>query len=345
MMNKNIYMMRITSYGKVKILVVFSMFAIIMLPCVFAGCRCIVSFFRNTGLIGDTIGGITSPIVGIVSIVLLAYTLIEQLNFNKKQVQLQRQEQFKVTFFQLLQEQREITKSLFTIYEGVWLKNPTKIQKIPVRGQEFFRMGTFVLKNLFDSMDYGRYCSSYDPEEVEEHLKYIDAYSENLYEDPSGTLYSFDMTALKEHSKFCFLNDKYRITEQEFIAYKNLNIEQKIDFVYRRFFNVHEECGFYFRHLYRILYFVKQSEDEELQDLIDEKERRQVVGRYLDLAQFLQAQMSSKEMLMVFYNSFSFPNLRELLIKYNILENLTIENLINKCHNCIEEYHLKPQLV
>lgn len=80
--------------------------------------------FLETGQIGDTIGGISSPIVGIVSIFLLAYTLIEQLDFNTKQVQLQRQEQFKTTFFQLLQEQRGITSSLYTIYEGVKLKDP-----------------------------------------------------------------------------------------------------------------------------------------------------------------------------------------------------------------------------
>lgn len=41
--------------------------------------------FTSTGQIGDTIGGITSPIIGIVSIFLLIWTLKEQLEFNKKQ--------------------------------------------------------------------------------------------------------------------------------------------------------------------------------------------------------------------------------------------------------------------
>ncbi len=43
--------------------------------------------FTETGQIGDTIGGITSPIIGICSIVLLFLTLRAQLNFNKSQVQ------------------------------------------------------------------------------------------------------------------------------------------------------------------------------------------------------------------------------------------------------------------
>lgn len=124
-----------------------------------------------------------------------------------------------------------------------------------------------------------------------------------------------------------------------------MDIKQKIDFVYRRFFNVHEECGYYFRHLYRILYFVKRSEDEELNGVEDFAVRQQISKRYFELVQFVQAQMSTKELLMVFYNSFSFPKLRDLLIKYNILENLTVENLIDFSHNCIEDYHLKHQKI
>lgn len=263
----------------------------------------------NTGQIGDTIGGTTAPIVGIVSIVLLAYTLIEQLKFNAKQVDLQRQEQFKTTFFELLKEQRDIKNSLFTNYEGVDMQNPTKIQKIPVKGQFFFRMGSFVLKNLFDSMEYGHYCHAYDPEEIDDQLAYCDAHSENYFEDSNGNLYRFSFETIKTQSKFCFLNDKYKITNEEFEAYKHLNVEQKIEFVYRRFFNVHEECGNYFRHLYRILRFVSKSEEEELNDVENYVVRQQISKRYFELVQFVQAQMSTRELLMVFYNSFSFPKL------------------------------------
>lgn len=263
------------------------------------------------------------------------------MKFNAKQVDLQRQEQFKTTFFELLKEQRDIKNSLFTKYEGVDMKNPTKIQKIPVKGLEFFRMGSFVLKNLFDSMEYGHYCHTYDSKEIDAQLVGLDTYSEDYYEDDQGNLHSFDFEKIKTQSKFCFLNDKYKITNEEFEAYKHLNVEQKIEFVYRRFFNVHEECGNYFRHLYRILRFVSQSEEEEVNDIEDDAERQQIFKRYFELVQFVQAQMSTRELLMVFYNSFSFPKLRDLLIRYNLLENLTVENLIDKSHNCIVGYHLK----
>lgn len=99
----------------IKRTVVVSIFVILIAPFILTRSGLESMSFLSTGQIGDTIGGISSPIVGIVSIYLLAYILIEQLNFNWKQVQLQRQEQFKATFFQLLQEQRDITNSLLTI--------------------------------------------------------------------------------------------------------------------------------------------------------------------------------------------------------------------------------------
>lgn len=290
----------------IKRIVVLSILFILIAPFILTRSGFETMSFLNTGQIGDTIGGISSPIVGIVSIILLAYTLIEQLDFNRKQVLLQRQEQFKTTFFQLLQEQREITNSLYSSYEVVKLNEPTVTQKIAVKGQQFFRMGTFVLRYLFESMEYGCYCHSYNPEEIEQLIIKYESESDydNYLENEQDNLHSFSLSSIKKESCFCFLNDKYKINSEEFESYKRMDIKQKIDFVYRRFFNVHEECGYYFRHLYRILYFVKRSEDEELNGVEDFAVRQQISKRYFELVQFVQAQMSTKELLMVFYNSF-----------------------------------------
>ena len=100
------------SKGKIIICVCSCLVAILLAPYLLTRPFCDKVSFMNTGQIGDTIGGTTAPIVGIVSIVLLAYTLIEQLKFNAKQVDLQRQEQFKATFFELLKEQRDIANYL-----------------------------------------------------------------------------------------------------------------------------------------------------------------------------------------------------------------------------------------
>ena len=48
--------------------------------------------FSRTGNIGDTIGGITAPIVGLVSVFLLWWTLKAQLEFNARQDEINREQ-------------------------------------------------------------------------------------------------------------------------------------------------------------------------------------------------------------------------------------------------------------
>lgn len=70
------------SKGKIIICVCSCLVAILLAPYLLTRPFCDEVSFVDTGQIGDTIGGTTAPIVGIVSIFLLAYTLIEQLKFN-----------------------------------------------------------------------------------------------------------------------------------------------------------------------------------------------------------------------------------------------------------------------
>ena len=89
--------------------------------------------------------------------------------------------------------------------------------------------------------------------------------------------------------------------------------------------------------------FVQYCEEKELK-ASNSKNKNEVRDKYKMYAQFIQAQMSSEELLMLFYNSFCFPKTKELIIKYNLLENLNIENLIKPEHNCIEGFALKHRI-
>lgn len=55
--------------------------------------------------------------------------------------------------------------------------------------------------------------------------------------------------------------------------------------------------------------------------------------------------MSSDELCLLFYNSFLFEKMQKLIIKYNLLENLTVESLITNKHNYIESIQLKSKKV
>ena len=307
--------------------------------------------FSSTGEIGDTIGGTTAPIIGLISIILLYLTLQEQIKFNRsqqiqsnEQAKIMREEQFKTTFFNLLQQQRDIQRSLQAFFYGLSPSDVSrKIQK-KVYGQDFFAMAICELTYLFRSMESDTFYSSYDEDEVRDMMEYI---YESCYHglnlphelEEENTR---NINAGKRVAYYAYINDVFDIKEEDYNKYKRLSsIDEKILFVYDKFFSKRENSGYYFRHLYRILRFVEKTEKKEMKGINTISDRKLIEMHFQEYAQFVQAQMSTNEMLMVFYNSFSFPKLKRLVIKYRILENLTIENLISQEHCCIEEFNMK----
>lgn len=70
-----------------KVVMIIGLIATLVTPVLLTRNSCCEIFdFTETGQIGDTIGGITAPIVGLVSIILLYITLKEQRGFNAQQV-------------------------------------------------------------------------------------------------------------------------------------------------------------------------------------------------------------------------------------------------------------------
>ena len=80
--------------------------------------------FDHIGEIGDSIGGLTAPVIGLLNAVLLYLTLREQFEFNEKQKKSVKEDQFKNTFFQLLEAQRNIVPRLKADF--LFLKNWNK---------------------------------------------------------------------------------------------------------------------------------------------------------------------------------------------------------------------------
>lgn len=112
-----------------------------------------LKFSESTGWIGDTLGGITAPFIGFVNIILLIWTLHKQIDFNKKQLTEQKNEQFKAAFFQMLQTQRELLHEV----KGAFLSRNMKGNVIggKVAGLDYFRDAGLELKTIFDVLDGG----------------------------------------------------------------------------------------------------------------------------------------------------------------------------------------------
>nr|WP_262910638.1 putative phage abortive infection protein [Psychroserpens luteolus] len=126
---------------------------------------------------------------------------------------------------------------------------------------------------------------------------------------------------------------------------------ERAERLYAIFFNkFHFVIGHYFRHIYHILLFVERTENERIERLKlikNQRERNKEIEKakaeFKQYAEFIQAQMSIPELFLLFYNSLSFPKLQRLLIKFNTLENLTIEDLLSEEHNEIEGINLKSR--
>jgi len=132
----------------IAIIIGFALFIIFILPSLYTCPSISIGDFNATGQIGDTIGGITAPFIGLINIVLLIWTLNEQLIFNKRQIKLQKEEQFKSTFFQMLETQRELLNETRGRFLSRSMRDAETIDGM-VKGVEYFRIACMELKLLF----------------------------------------------------------------------------------------------------------------------------------------------------------------------------------------------------
>lgn len=102
--------------------------------------------------------------------------------------------------------------------------------------------------------------------------------------------------------------------------------KQGVDAVVQKYcyiFNAYQaEIGHYFRNLYRIIKFIDETTD------IDHEEKSNYIG-------IIKAQLSSYELVLLFYNCLSkYGNEKflPLIRKYNLLDNINPELLIEKDH-------------
>lgn len=110
-----------------------------------------LKFTESTGWVGDTLGGITAPFIGFVNVILLIWTLWTQIGFNKDQIKVQKHEQFKAAFFQMLQTQRELLHEV----KGSFLSRNMKgnVDGGKVASLDYFRDAGMELESLFKVLD------------------------------------------------------------------------------------------------------------------------------------------------------------------------------------------------
>lgn len=271
--------------------------------------------------------------------------IIYSIFLQQKELSLQRTElketkeefkdqNFQTTFFNLLKSQNQIANNISTtIFD---LKSYEKKNKRVAKGRHFFNQSRFELQRIDKALS---------------NPKYIE-YNEWNPQGPEEEPQSYDEEEkLTESRKISYTFKYYNIDKELWEKSSKLEPLERAERLYAIFFNkFHFVIGHYFRHIYHILLFLEKTENEKVnkaKSIKNKYDRKEEIENakieFKQYAEFVQAQMSIPELFLLFYNSLSFPKLQRLLIKYNTLENLTIEDLLNEEHNVINEVNLKSR--
>ena len=291
------------------------------------------TYLAERGAFGDKFGFINSLFSG------LALTgIIISIYFQQKELSLQRNElvetreefkdqNFQTSFFNLLKTQRQLADEIST---KVWhLKTYDSFRSIELKGRLFFNQSKSELSRIIQALNSENYTDFTEWNEYMEH-----------YESPADHM---EDAALTKSRKLSYTLKYYSISKETWEKSKDLNPIKLAHLSYGIFFTkFHFAMGHYFRHLYHIFNFLEEKENER-KELKEETDYIEIEKEFKTFANFVQAQMTTPELFLLFYNSLSFPKLQRLLIKYNILENLTIEDLLQKEHNCIDGINLKSR--
>jgi hypothetical protein len=300
---------------------------------------------------GDFIGGLVGPLFTLAGFLLIfktfkaqQETLEKQDNLRKDQQKVFEQERFETTFFNLLKNQNQIIND-FKVYFHSLKEVTTEVTNI-VLGREFFLYSKRELLDIWNSFNSKKYAGYFDFENAQ----YTQIEIDELY-NPNSPSFTHPDDAIDQETRMKYeirlsqINKAYGIDGPVWDKFKKFDIEGKLKVIYGFYFQkYHYAAGHYFRHLYHILDFIEKSESKVVSLTSNPIEIESIKADFKKYALFVQAQMSSFELLLLFYNSFCFPKMLRLIKKYNILENLATEDLIDISHDFDKEILLKHRL-
>jgi hypothetical protein len=280
---------------------------------------------------GDKFGFINSLFSGLALAVIIYSIILQQkeLNLQRKELADTRSEfkdqNFQTTFFNLLKTQQQIANDINVSISD--LRSYDKYEHRAVKGREFFVNSKTELKRISTALKHPTYMSFSDWDEYDAH------YNEPDNEEAEENLI--------KRRRISFSTKYYSINRSQWEHSKTLDSTQFATFCYQIFFKKFQfAIGHYFRHLYHILLFLEESENNKRENR-PETEKTEIEEEFQRYANFVQAQMATPELFLLFYNSLYFIKIQKIIIKYKILENLLVEDLIDTTHNNIVGINLK----
>lgn len=209
-----------------------------------------------------------SVFVAITNAILLFITLKSQVEGTNNQKQAFEQERFETTFFNLLDNHRNLTEKLSV--SVMFLKENLQIDNIRLEGRSFFSFAIKEIAYIQESLKSKYYSGQFD---TQSDNKSIDAIEQNHTSiDAEGLLYKELEKKLIEnydHQRIKFTNLMYNISKDEWnkMHYSNDKETISVDIFYKTMF---PQYNHYIRSLNNLLDFAKRREGGYLHVIISQ---------------------------------------------------------------------------
>lgn len=299
----------------------------------------------QTGQIGDFMGGVIGSIWALAGVLLYFSALRLQQQEMKSQREemaanqkLLDQQLFENTFFNLLKAQDNIRDNIKAQFNNIGFKAfSLSISSYEANGIDFFNKSFSEYARVYNfvlSHDYKKSSIPAINEEIDEQMSsFYDSnndiiVNDELWEKVKLWAYNQCLGLLYYSKEKTFKNIHESGDERMICAY-----------AYWLFFSRYEYClGHYCRHFYNIIKYLDDYKQKLLSQLDKEskdysKNEEIVNDKIHHYFSFAQACLSSSELVMLYYNMLLFPNAENLYKKYNIFENMNIENLVRVEHS------------
>ncbi len=276
---------------------------------------------------GEFIGGFVGALFSLAGFILLYLTLRSQQKSIEQQKRTSEVESFESTFFNLLNIQQGITNDIIVHFSS--LVDIADVRSYTVKGRESFRFAVSQMFRINNSLSSVRYMGIYDEKEAKD----WEAYLYSLWEDPFQNESDPDHDVEKKgretikNMRLQLTNKLFNISQGKWSKGNSTEGVDRLKFIYQIFFERFDYAyGYYFRNLYHILKYVDQF--EQLQINRKENDSDEVSQKCNQYAQFIQAQMSSYELAVLYYNVLCFPRALTLIKKYKFDEHMPNKYLI-----------------
>jgi len=273
-------------------------------------------FERDKGTIGDLFSPINALFAGLAfcGITLTIYLQQKELSLQRQELintrEIFHRQKFENTFFQLTHTQQTITGALHHEFAIVTTTNgQEKRKEVKIDGRKLFWSIMIDFKEMHTYiLGLGKGGHNYVNDNLDTQMR------RRFHEYEINPEFSYDVKGVY---KSINLKDEEQVTK---FLFSKINT------------SFSDDLSHYFKHLYKILEYIEESEKQELGLMAQNSAKAEIKERFQKYADFLQAQLSNPELAMIYYDSLTDLDRKTLMKKYNFFQTLPLTSLISVSH-------------